>query len=224
MSPRGACDVVRCSERAGPAPEMTESMPLPQNLTRDLVGRDFSLDGHALYVHVADEDLVMASSPCDLVTRGAVTLTRGNRGLWIPYRAQVATYDFLGNYAWAASGPFSGCELAVGQHGDDIYVAHISVESRRLEARNAFATWVRHAPQPMYMAPIRAARQTGNYACYAFVSVAPLEIVRMDVRTRTIGGTDGRIMAIEPLTAPTSSSSRRRRHHSRNSQSRCIIL
>ena len=118
----------------------------------------------------------------------------------------------------------SGCELAVGQHGDDIYVAHISVESRRPEARNAFATWVRHAPQPLYMAPIRAARQTGNYACYAFVSVAPLEIVRMDVRTRTIGGTDGRIMAIEPLTAPTSSSSRRRRHHSRNSQSRCIIL
>ena len=210
-------------------------MPLPENLTSALVGQRFHFDGRALYVRADGGDLVMASRPCDLLTYGGVRLTAGSQGLWIPYQAQIATYGFVNDYDWAASGPFSGCELAIGQHGEDVYVAHISIERNRPEARQAYAEWIRHAPQPVFRSRIRAAELTGNYACYAFVSVDPeVEIVRMDVTTNTIGGTDGTITNIEylDLNAPlgaaaepaSSSSRRRRRRRSRNSNSRCIIL
>ena len=175
-------------------------MPLPANLTERLVGMPFVFDGRSLFFRVGHGDMVLASRPSDLVTNGAVTLQAGTQGVWIPYQPQIATYGVLGGHDWAASGPFSGCELAIGQAGGEVYVAHISIERNRYEAREAFADWIRHAPAPMYRSRIRVAEATGNYACYVFVSVDPeLEIVRMDVTTRTVGGTDGTITNIERL-------------------------
>jgi hypothetical protein len=203
-------------------------MPLPENLTEQLIGMPFVFDGRSLHVNIGAGDMVSASRPCDLATNGIVSLRVGNQGVWIPYRAQSATYGLLGAYAWAASGPFSGCELAVGQVGQEVYVAHISIESNRFEARQAFANWVRHAPDPAYRSRIRSSQSSGNYACYVFVSVDPhLEIVRMDVTTRTVGGTDGTIASIEQLDVNVQSPARsapRSRARPRSSSCRCIIM
>jgi hypothetical protein len=204
---------------------MEANMPLPENLTDRLVGMQFAFDGRALFVRIGSGDMVMASRACDLVSNGAVSLTAGDRGVWIPYRAQVATYGLLGGFSWAASGPFSGCELAIGQAGGEVYVAHISIERNRYEARDAFAQWIRHAPAPVYRSRIRAAEATGNYACYVFVSVDPeLEIVRMDVTTRTIGGSDGTITNIERLDVTDQSPARSAPRRSRSPGCRCIIM
>jgi hypothetical protein len=203
-------------------------MPLPAYLTEDLVGIPFVFDGRALHVHVGNGEMVMASRACDLITGDVVTLTAGNQGVWIPYRAQIATYGMLGEFAWAASGPFSGCELAIGDVGGEVYVAHISIERHRYEARQAFANWVRHSPAPYYRSRIRASEMAGNYACYVFVSVDPhLEIVRMDVTTHTVGGTDGIIANIEHLdvTAQSPAPSPPSAPAPRRSRScRCIIM
>src|SRR5688572_29377365 len=175
-------------------------MPLPANLTDQLVNMPFVFDGRSLHVNIGAGDMVRASRGCDLVTNGAVRLQAGNQGVWIPYRAQIATYGLVGEFSWAASVPFSGCELAIGQAGGEVYVAHISIERNRYEARRAFAQWIRHSPAPYYRSRIRASELAGNYACYVFVSVEPrLEIVRMDVTTTTIGGSDGTIANIEHL-------------------------
>jgi hypothetical protein len=199
-------------------------MPLPENLTEHLVGMPFVLDARSLHVHIGNADMVLASRPCDLLTAGMVSLRVGNQGVWIPYQAQVATYGLLGGYEWAASGPFSGCELAVGHAAGEVYVAHISIERNRYEARQAFASWVRHAPAPLYRSRIRAAESSGNYACYVFVSVEPqLEIVRMDVTTSTIGGTDGTITSIERLNLHDQSRARSA-PRSRSPGCRCIIM
>jgi hypothetical protein len=201
-------------------------MPLPANLTEQLVGMPFRFDGRSLYVPIAAGDMVMASRACDLVTNGGVVLQVGNQGVWIPYQAQIATYGLLGQYAWAASGPFSGCELAIGEAADQVYVAHISIEHNRYEARQAFAQWVRHAPAPRYRSRIRAAESSGNYACYVFVSVDPeLEIVRMDVTTTTVGGSDGIIANIEHLDVNAQSPARPAPRARREKKGcRCIIM
>lgn len=200
-------------------------MPLPANLTAQLVNMPFVFDGQSLYVSVGTGDMVMASRACDLVSNGVVSLQVGNRGVWIPYRAQIATYGLLGQYEWAASGPFSGCELAIGQAGDEVYVAHISIERNRYEARQAFAQFVRHAPAPVYRSRIRASQSSGNYACYVFVSVQPqLEIVRMDVATTTVGGTNGTIFNVEHLDVTSQSPARSAPSQPRSKGCRCIIM
>jgi len=200
-------------------------MPLPANLTEQLVGRQFAFDGRSLFVRIGSGEMVMASRACDLVTNGFVSLQAGDQGVWIPYQAQIATYGLLGNFAWAASGPFSGCELAIGQAGDEVYVAHISIERNRYEARQAFAHWIRHSPAPIYRSRIRASEATGNYACYVFVSVEPeLEIVRMDVTTTTVGGSDGTIANIERLDINAQSPARGAPRRSSSPGCRCIIM
>ena len=200
-------------------------MPLPQNLSNQLVGMPFVFNGRSLFVNIGQGDMVMASRACDLVTNGNVSLQVGNQGVWIPYQAQIATYGLLGEFAWAASGPFSGCELAIGHAGDEVYVAHISIERNRFEARQAFTHWVRHAPAPMYRSRIRAAEMSGNYACYVFVSVDPeLEIVRMDVTTTTVGGSDGTIANIEYLDVNAQSPAPSAPRPARSRSCRCIIM
>jgi hypothetical protein len=200
-------------------------MPLPENLTEMLIGRPFVFNGQSLYVSIGHGDMVMASSTCDLATNGVVSLLAGTQGVWIPYQAQIATCGLLGEYDWAASGPFSGCELAIGRTGDDVYVAHISIERNRPEARQAFAQWVRHSPAPMYRARIRASESSGNYASYVFVSLEPqLEIVRMDVTTTTVGGTNGTIVNVEHLDVSPRRAARPAQRRSRSNRHRCIIM
>jgi len=175
-------------------------MPLPQNLTGDLTGKQFSFDARGLYIQPGIEGtMVDASCPCDLTTNGSVQLQRGSQGLWIPYQPQATTYALFEDHDWIASGPFSGCELAIGDFEGDFYVAHISIESRRYEARNAYNEWLRGS-LPRYRSQITAPQQAGFYASYVFVSVAPqLEIVRMDVTTTILGGTDGMISSVTHL-------------------------
>lgn len=173
-------------------------MALPANLTPHLIGLDFML-ARSLHVHVSNnEDMVSASRGCELATNGYVTLQPGTEGVWIPYKPQQATYGMLGNYEWAVSGPFSGCELAVGRSGADVFVAHISIERGRYEARAAFNASI--SPEDvLYRSRIRL-RIDRNYACYVFVSCTDnLEMVRMDVEPRSMGGDSGRIFNVQDL-------------------------
>jgi hypothetical protein len=197
-------------------------MPLPTNLTRALIHKHFTLprdlqtglgQGH--------DDLVEASRACSLVANGAVALQRGGRGLWIPYRQMKATYGMVTGYDWAVSGPFSGCELAVGRRGTDVFVAHIARESGRNEAIEAFEGW--NASEILYRAQIRL--NVGSYyGCYVFVSTTHgLEIVRMDVQTLNMGGTDGTILNIQSID-PTGTATAAAATSSRGSCCRCIVM
>lgn len=197
-------------------------MQLPANLTTDLMGKHFTLRRELQTgFRRGQEDLIEASRACSLETNGTVTLQQGGRGLWIPYREMKATYGIVNAYDWAVSGPFSGCELAIGRRGTDVFVAHIARESNRREAITAFEDW--NADEISYRARIRLRVDT-FYGCYVFVSTTEVpELVRMDVYT-SMGGTDGRIFNITRIDPERAAAPAAARASSPAPTCRCIIL
>jgi hypothetical protein len=194
-------------------------MPLPPHLMQ-LKGRQFRLApelqpnlGHDT------EDLIDLGRNCSLDVETAVTLQQGHDGLWVPFQAHKATYGILIEHEWAASGPFSGCELAVGRVGADIFVAHISRSTNRPEAVNAFNAWRKE--EVWFQGRIQLSVNR-YYVCYVFVSGTHrgnLQIVRVDVAPSTPGGTDGVIFNVEtirPAPAATAATAPRK-------QSCCIV-
>jgi len=60
------------------------------------------------------------------------------QGMWVHYRPRHATFGVARpGQKWAASGPFSGCHLSIGQKDGKMYIAHIAKES----GSNAEAQW-----------------------------------------------------------------------------------
>src|SRR5882724_3509205 len=56
--------------------------------------------------------------------------TGADSGMWVHYLPGRANYGLAGaGQTWAASGPFSGCHIAVGLKGSQVFVAHIAKDN-----------------------------------------------------------------------------------------------
>lgn len=185
-------------------------MPLP--ILTGVMQKDFTLQLE-LQPNLRHEprNLVSRSYGCDLVVGAQVDLVRHENGpgVWIPYAAEKATYAFLGAHQWAASGPFNGCDLAIGRTSGALYVAHISRDSNRTEGLDAFDDW---SPEEVWFRKRIRLTVDHYYSCYVFVSgtsQTDLRIVRMDVRASSPGNANGRIFGVHQIYPAGASSSRR---------------
>lgn len=183
-----------------PIPDMTTWPGKTFTLALDLQAPVSGMDGDI--VQIADRPCLLAFTEG---ANGTVLLRGGHAGggWWVPYGPHRVTYADLNNNEWVASGPFSGCELAVGQHGVDVFVAHISRESAsRTEARRAFEAWDTSAVWGR--GQIRLPDDGETSACYVFVwgtNPAALQIRRVDVRL-TSAGTNGVIVNVATIQLP----------------------
>ena len=138
---------------------------------------------------------------------GAVVLklnkAEAGTGMWVPYLAGRTVYGYLsGSQTWASSGPFSGCYLEVGSNNQQIYVAHISCESK--DDANVEA-WKSVLPgrTVLFSAKISMSRNlppnTMNAAAITFVSVtgSVIEVTRVDVKTASTGGMSGQVFDVQ---------------------------
>ncbi|MEY4579750.1 MAG: hypothetical protein RL701_4453 [Pseudomonadota bacterium] len=147
--------------------------------------------------------LVQSSRGCTVIEEaGAVRLALGNDGLWIPYVLGKVAYGHLTNaHAWLASGPFSGCELAIGTNTAGTFVAHIARETSATDTSAYAGLGETHR---LYRAQIQLA-VNHNYACYVFASVQNAviqQMVRVDVHADSCGGSNGtvvNVVEIDPL-------------------------
>ena len=126
-------------------------------------------------------------------------------GMWVPYIPNRTVYDYLsGAQTWAASGPFSGCYIEVGQKDGKVYVAHISCESR--DDPNV-AAWGDVLPGRTVLFSAKMSMSgnlpagTTNAAAVVFASVAggAVEVTRVDVQTLSAGGMTGPIFDVQKV-------------------------
>jgi hypothetical protein len=140
---------------------------------------------------------------------GPVADAKDDKGMWIPYQPKQAIYGFAAaGETWAASGPFSGCEIEVGTHAGRIYVAHLSRESGSRAVANwdsgALAkssdtrVWVREK--------VPLASDKFYASSYVFVSwgngalvTGGVQVTRVDVKTKSMSGDSGTIFKVVKL-------------------------
>ena len=141
------------------------------------------------------------------LSNGSVVLARDDSsvdaGTWVPYaetKAVVGRYRG-GGVGWIASGPFSGCEMAVGVDNalGKVFAAHIAKQSgstapadyRKFRLHNeASEFYWNRIPMPF----------EDRYSCaYVFVICSQDGIVSMnslEVATTSMGGSNGKILSV----------------------------
>jgi hypothetical protein len=133
-----------------------------------------------------------------------LTAAEDGSGMWVPYQAKSAVWDYLGKRTWVASGPYSGCYFVVGRHAGRIFAAHVSCEAANdagLEAWNESEM----SNDILFTKKIGMAKEmplgTTNAAaiCFAHVAGATVKVTRIDVRTESAGGMSGAIFAVNEL-------------------------
>ena len=122
-------------------------------------------------------------------------------GIWVPYAEGKAVVGYLGCKRWISSGPFSGCQFAVGKDKkkNRVFAAHIAKQSgstgevdyKKYRRNNELSEWYwNKIPMP----------NLARYSCsYVFVICNKDRIIsmnRMDVDVTTMGGSDGEITHI----------------------------
>jgi hypothetical protein len=140
---------------------------------------------------------------------GPVADAKDDKGMWIPYQPKQAIYGFAAEgETWAASGPFSGCEIEIGTHAGRVYVAHLSVES----GSRAAANWdsgdlAKSSDTQVWMREkVPLASNQFFASSYIFVSwvngaVGPrgVQVTRVDVKTKSMSGDSGTIFKVAKL-------------------------
>jgi hypothetical protein len=140
---------------------------------------------------------------------GPVADAKDDKGMWIPYQPKQAIYGFaVEGETWAASGPFSGCEIEIGTHAGRVYVAHLSRES----GSRAVANWDAGAlaqssdTQVWIREQVPLASDKFYASSYVFVSwvngaVGPrgVQVTRVDVKTKSMSGDSGTVFKVVKL-------------------------
>jgi len=146
-------------------------------------------------------------------SRCSVRLTAGDRtlkldtgqgvppGMWVHYLETRASYGIsLGGETWSASGPFSGCQIVVGKKGGHIYVAHLAQQSGSTADRDWAGRGWRDEVWGRWKVPVPS--QTSFSSSIVFVDWSAgrtprlISVVRMDIRTQSMGGFDRAPMEI----------------------------
>ena len=195
------------------AAKQSRMMPTKDNLEK-LIGKDIELDIHLSCQPESTPKgyIEKQFGVCIVEKNGKYILTRddqaADRGVWVPYAEGKAVVGrSTGSGAcWMASGPFSGCELAVGVDKSEdrrVFAAHIARQSGstaegdysrfRGETKASEFYWNK-IPLPFY---------GNNCACaYVFAICSPDGIVSMnslEVVVNTMGGSNGKVMALRTI-------------------------
>jgi len=128
-------------------------------------------------------------------------------GLWVPYATgcSVVGYTDRGT-TWAASGPFSGCEFAVGAKmvnnaASQLFAAHLARESGAT-TQEVWNQYVRDKNLRIWYENKIPLPSDSFFACsYVFADLGATGItslIRVDVNTGTqMGGSDGKIFNVK---------------------------
>jgi hypothetical protein len=118
-------------------------------------------------------------------------------GMWVHYLETRANYGIAeGGETWAASGPFSGCQIVVGKKDGRIYVAHIAQQS----GSTADKDWAARGWKDEVWARWKVSRPDleGYYtSSIVFVDWSAgttprdISVVRMDIVTGVAGQNEG---------------------------------
>jgi hypothetical protein len=178
-------------------------IPNAENLN-ELIGQEIRMD-RRLTRPPTDYGAIEESYGVSLEVGDHVLLSRNDEGdgLWVPYAEGKAVIGYMNeSQSWVASGPFSGCEFAVGKNKRDgrVFAAHIAKQSgstgtedyQTYRTENDLSEWYwNRIPLP----------NPDHYSCsYVFVICNStdkiISMVRMDVDVRNMGGSDGTITHI----------------------------
>ena len=154
-----------------------------------------AIDGGKVVTLTADADSASLSSG-----RGADT------GLWVPYLPKNAVIGFVADgQTWMASGPFSGCEFVVGieKKGTSVgrvFGAHISKESGS-DANAVFKAYAeKNGLSAWYWNKMPMAEDSFATTCFVFAEFGDTGLTslnRVDIRVRTMGGSDGTVLRVK---------------------------
>lgn len=135
---------------------------------------------------------------------GALTLASNDGappGMWIHYLETRASYGIAnGGETWAASGPFSGCQIVVGKKEGRVYVAHLAQQS----GSTADVDWAgrgwRDEVWGRWKVPVPSDRFFSSSIVFvdwsAGSSPRNISVVRVDIKTKSMGGFDKGAMEI----------------------------
>lgn len=169
-----------------------------------LVGKQVTMDPKLLESQPAGGVMVRSWGVNVDASGNALSLTRveSGGGLWVPYATGKAVVGYLdGAKTWAASGPFSGCEFAVGKSKKtgQVFAAHIAKESGSSGEKDYAAFRSAQDLSEWYWNKIPLPNEKAFSCSYVFVGAGGGGITfmaRMDVDVTKMGGSDGKITGV----------------------------
>lgn len=130
---------------------------------------------------------------------GALTLGDGvgdPPGMWVHYHETRASYGVAqGGETWAASGPFSGCQIAIGKMNGQVFMAHLAQQS----GSTADADWTAGLAASTelwgrWKVPVPSDTFFSNSIVFVDWSkganIRDISVVRVDLKTKSMGGFD----------------------------------
>ena len=182
--------------------------PTKENLTK-LVGKQIEMD---IRLTSQPEDspngyLEKQYGGTILERNGKYILTRddqaADRGVWVPYAETKAVIGRCtgSGVSWMASGPFSGCEMAVGvdKNVDRVFVAHIAKQRGSTAPADYRKFRVASKASEFYWNRIPMPFEDRFSCAYVFVICSPNGIVSMnslEVEVTAMGGSNGRVISV----------------------------
>jgi hypothetical protein len=138
--------------------------------------------------------------------KARIERSEGGDGLWVPYAETKAVIGYVsGAQTWIASGPFSGCEFAVGKGEHQVFGAHIARQSGSTAEADYKKYSEEHRLSEWFRGKIPMPDPTRFSCSYVFVKIGAggiLSMSRMDVNATKMGGSDGAITKAVLLEVP----------------------
>ena len=186
--------------------------PTKRNLSQ-LVGKKIKMDHRLFYQNLFPVDpYVLKQFPIQLLfnkTTQEVTIKRAqfieaqDAGVWIPYCETKAAVGHCPRQTdgWVASGPFSGCEFAMGYDYDErtVFAAHIAIQ-RGTSAPADFQYFLEHRKasvwywQKISMPSLERFSCSYLFAIYKGKRIEEINVLHVNVDK--IGGSDGEIIGV----------------------------
>lgn len=125
----------------------------------------------------------------------------GGEGMWVHYLETRACVGVAtSGETWAASGPFSGCQIVVGKNGGSVYVAHLAQQS----GSTADADWAARGWKDEVWGRWKVPLPSDTFFSSSIVFVdwskgsspSQISVVRVDIKTKSMGGFDSTPMEI----------------------------
>jgi hypothetical protein len=125
----------------------------------------------------------------------------GGDGLWVPYAEGEAVLGYFGAQTWFASGPFSGCKLALGKSNRDgrLFGAHLAKASG-VDASETEEFYMKYRQDndltEFYFNRIPIPNLLAFSCSYVFAVLNATGIIsmsRMDVNVTQMGGSNGTV-------------------------------
>ncbi|MFI8610288.1 hypothetical protein ACIGFL_18515 [Pseudomonas sp. NPDC077649] len=135
---------------------------------------------------------------------GILTLSAGigsPPGMWVHYVETRAAYGIAeAGETWSASGPFSGCQIVVGSTDGRVFVAHLAQQSGSTADTDWSGRGWKGDVWGRWKVPVPSYDFYSNSVVFVDwskgASPKGISVVRVDLRTRSMGGFDNGPMEI----------------------------